>query len=246
MYSNYLYTELADWWPLLSDPADYAEEAGIYRDAFLSHCHPAPTTMLELGSGGGNNASHLKRSFKLTLVDRSPGMLAVSRKLNPECTHIQGDMRAVRLGREFDAVFIHDAIAYMSTRADLRQALATAYVHCRFGGAALFVPDYTVENFKPYTDHGGHDLGGRGLRYLGWVIDHDPNDEMYSSYMIYLMREGSTLRQSPVDEHRLGIFPEQVWLNLIRETGFEPLKLPYDHSDFEKGTHFMFMGLKKL
>ncbi len=245
MDSNFLYTELAAWWPLLSDPADYAEEAGIYKHAFLSHCHPPPITLLELGSGGGNNASHLKQAFKLTLVDRSLEMLDVSRKLNPECAHIQGDMRTVRLGREFDLVFIHDAIAYMSTRADLRQALTTAYVHCRSGGAALFVPDYTVENFKPYADHGGHDLGDRGLRYLEWVIDPDPSDEMYISNMVYLMREGSTLRQSPVDEHRLGLFPEQVWLDLIQEVGFNPLKLPYDHSDFEKGTHFMFMGLKK-
>ena len=76
--------------------------------------------MLELGSGGGNNASHLKRRFQLTLVDRSPEMLAVSRRLNPECEHVEGDMRTVRLGRTFDAVFVHDAIAYITTEDDLR------------------------------------------------------------------------------------------------------------------------------
>ena len=26
-----MYGELASWWPLLSSPADYAEESGIYR-----------------------------------------------------------------------------------------------------------------------------------------------------------------------------------------------------------------------
>ena len=29
-------------------------------------------------------------------------------------------MRSVRLGRTFDAVFVHDAIAYMTTEDDLR------------------------------------------------------------------------------------------------------------------------------
>lgn len=30
-----LYTELATWWPLLSHPDDYEEEAGIYVEAIL-------------------------------------------------------------------------------------------------------------------------------------------------------------------------------------------------------------------
>ena len=135
-----LYRELADWWPILSAPADYAEEAAFYHEAITSLCSFRPRTMLELGSGGGNNASHLKRHYELTLVDLSPGMLTVSQELNPECEHLQGDMRTVRLGRTFDAVFIHDAIVYMATEEDLRRAIETAYVHIRPGGVALFAP----------------------------------------------------------------------------------------------------------
>lgn len=48
----------------------------------------------------------------MTLVDLSPEMLTTSCALNPECEHLPGDMRTVRLGRLFDAVFIHDAIIY--------------------------------------------------------------------------------------------------------------------------------------
>jgi SAM-dependent methyltransferase len=88
-------------------------------------------SVLELGSGGGNNASHLAKHFSMTLVDSSPGMLAVSRALNPGCEHVEGDMRTVRLRREFDAVFVHDAICYMTTPDDLLDAIETAFVHCR-------------------------------------------------------------------------------------------------------------------
>ena len=42
-----------------------------------------PETLLELGSGGGNNASFLKMRFDMTLVDLSPGMLEVSRAALP-------------------------------------------------------------------------------------------------------------------------------------------------------------------
>ena len=51
----------------------------------------------------------------MTLVDLSAEMLEVSRQLNPECEHIQGDMRTIRLGRQYDAVLVHDAVDYVTT-----------------------------------------------------------------------------------------------------------------------------------
>jgi len=128
-----LYGELAAWWPLLSDPADYIEEAGFYQRQLLAACDGPLRTLVELGSGGGNNASHLKARFEMVLVDRSPGMLEVSRALNPECEHVEGDMRDVRLGRLFDGVFVHDAIVYMTTL-----AWATSFVVFQLGSALGF------------------------------------------------------------------------------------------------------------
>jgi SAM-dependent methyltransferase len=240
-----LYTELAEWWPLLSDPADYEEEAELFRRAITEHSPQLPSTILELGSGGGNNASFLKKYFKLTLVDISPEMLGVSRKLNPECEHIQGDMRNVRLGTEYGVIFIHDAISYMSTTEQLAQAIETAFVHCRPGGMALFVPDDTKESFKPGTSHGGRDKGDRGIRYLDWTIDNDPNDEKYVSYMSYLLRTNDEIRQIDFDEHVCGLFAEARWLDMIRGAGFEPKKLSFDHSEFTAGEHSMFIGKKQ-
>src|SRR5262245_44058708 len=107
-----LYTDPASWFHILSAPEEYAEEASVYREVLLASSSAPPRTLLELGSGGGNNASHLKRDFECTLVDPAPGMLDLSRRLNPECEHIVGDMRSVRLDRAFDVVFVHDAVMY--------------------------------------------------------------------------------------------------------------------------------------
>src|SRR5437016_3386877 len=93
-----LYGELASWFHLLSSPPDYAEEAEFARSLIADAGSPPVVRLLELGSGGGNNASHLKAHFKMTLVDLSEGMLDLSRTLNPECEHIQADMKTVRLG----------------------------------------------------------------------------------------------------------------------------------------------------
>jgi YCII-related domain/Methyltransferase domain len=114
-----LYHEFAAWWPLLSAPADDADEAAFVRQTLLAACHGPLETLLELGSGGGNVASHLKAHVRMTLVARAAALLAVSRALNPECEHSEGDMRSVRLaGDHFDAVLIHDAIMYMTTDTD--------------------------------------------------------------------------------------------------------------------------------
>ena len=241
-----LYTDLADWWPVLSASTDYAEEAEFYRKALLSTCIAPPRTLLELGSGGGNNASHLKAHFEMTLVDLSAGMLAVSRKLNPECEHFQGDMRNVRLGREFDIVFIQDAISYITSESDLRDTIRTAWLHCRPGGAALFAPDNTLETFRSTTDHGGHDVGPRGLRYLEYTWDPDPSDSTYVCDMVYLLRDETGQVRIEHDQHILGMFARDVWLRLMAEVGFEASAVPFVHSEIEPGTCEVFLGRKPL
>lgn len=239
-----LYGELAEWWPILSAPEDYAEEAAFYRTVIIDACSFSPTTMLELGSGGGNNASHLKRDFRMMLVDLSPAMLAVSRRLNPECEHVHGDMRTVRLGRTFDAVFVHDAVMYMTSLDDLSMVMETAYAHCRKGGVVLFAPDCTRETFKPSTKHGGHDGDGRSLRYLEWSWDPDEGDSTYVSSMVYVLREGPLDVRCVLDKHEAGLFSQDEWLHLLREVGFQPKTIPFEHSEIEPGSGHVFVGRK--
>jgi SAM-dependent methyltransferase len=241
-----LYGELAAWWPLLDAPADYAEEADFYRRTLVAACHGELVSLLELGSGGGNNASHMKHHMRLTLVDLSPGMLSVSRRLNPECEHVEGDMRTVRLGRAFDAVFIHDAIGYMTAATDLRRALETAYIHCRPGGAALFAPDYVRETFAPGTDCGGRDDDGgmRGLRYLEWVWDPDPDDTTYTVDYAWLMRDGRGAVHVEHDRHVEGLFSRDEWMSLLGEVGFIAARMPFVHSQLQDRELDVFVGIR--
>jgi SAM-dependent methyltransferase len=216
-----LYDELAEWWPLFSAPADYEEEAALFAELLASSCSPPPRTVLELGSGGGNNTYFLKKSFEMTLVDVSRQMLAVSRALNPECEHCEGDMRSVDLGRVFDAVFVHDAIMYMTSAADLTAAIRTAHRHCRAGGAALFVPDYVRETFVEEIRHGGHDGDdGCSLRYLEWTFDPDPADTTYRTDFAIVLRDNRGDTRVVHDRHLQGVFPRDEWMRLLRETGF--------------------------
>lgn len=217
-----MYGDLAEWWPLLSPPGEYAEEAATAAGLLASAARPV-RDVLELGSGGGGNAVHLKARFDLTLIDISAPMLAVSRRLNPECDHRVGDMRDVRLGRTFDAVFIHDAIEYMTTEDDLRRAIATAHAHCRPGGVAVFIPDHTTETFAPSTDHGGIDgPDGRAARYLAWTRDPDPTDTTITTDYAFLLHSADGTTTAAHDTHHTGLHRRATWLRLLAEAGFHP------------------------
>ncbi len=236
-----LYGDLAEWFHLLTPPEHYADEAAFYRETLTGACRKPLRTILELG--GGNNTSYLKQHFRMTLVDLSESMLDISRALNPECEHLQGDMRNVRLGQQFDAVFIHDAISYITTEAHLAKAIETAYVHCLPGGAALFAPDYTRETYVSSTSHGGEDAGVRGLRYLEWVWDPDPDDSTYIMDMVYLMREGENMNCQR-DRHIMGLFSNDTWLELINDAGFIADTAEYKADNYPPMGIRVFLGIK--
>jgi SAM-dependent methyltransferase len=224
-----LYESLAAWWPLLSPPEDHAEEVAFFLPLVAEVTAQGSASLLDLGSGGGNNALHMKAAFKsVMLVDLAAEMLAVSRELNPDCKHQQGDMRTVRLGRTFDVVFVHDAIDYMTTLPDLRHALETAFIHCVPGGMAVFVPDHVRETFEPSTDHGGADGDDRALRYLEWSYDPDANDSTIVTDYVVVYREGDDLAQMELDRHVTGLFGRDEWLSLLHEVGFQQINFVID------------------
>lgn len=243
-----LYTELADWYHLLTAPADCVEEAAFFLGLFTEALGARPRTLLELGSGGGNMASHYKRDVPhVTLTDLSAGMLALSERLNPDCEHLPGDMRTLRLGRHFDAVLVHDAVCYLTTEADLRQAMETALLHCRPGGVAIFAPDHVRENFAASVEADGHDDARRGLRYLMWTWDPDPADTTYVVDFAYLLREQGQPMRSIYDRHVEGLFERATWLTLLEEVGFDQLAVrPLVHADVPPGSVEVFIAVKPV
>ncbi len=236
-----IYADLAPWFHLLTHPADYEEEADFITRLIDAVADGQATTLLELGSGGGNNASHLKARFTCTLTDLSEQMLELSRSLNPECEHLQGDMRTLRLGREFDAVLVHDAISYMTTEDDLRAAIETAAAHVRPGGVALFLPDTTREQLVPGTEHGGHDgEDGRSLRYLQWTRDDDPSDDTYQVDFTVVLREEGRPTRVVHELHTEGLFADATWRRLIEQAGLEVVDPSVE--DPNEGEHAVFVA----
>jgi SAM-dependent methyltransferase len=220
-----LYRDYAKWYRLVDPPADHEEETYQFRTAFEKAVSPAPETLLELGSGAGHNALHLKSRFRCTLTDLSEEMLALSRELNPECEHVAGDMRRLDLRRTFDVVLVHDAVTYMTTEADLAAAARTAFIHTRSGGAAIFAPDRLRDTFTESTEVDSGEDATRTLHYLAWIWDPDPSDDTYAVEYAFLVRENGVV-QAFQEHHVEGLFSRATWLCILDSVGFVSEVMP--------------------
>ncbi|TMC80608.1 MAG: hypothetical protein E6J08_09730 [Chloroflexi bacterium] len=66
-----LFDELAAWWPNIAGPDEYRDEALFFGRLLRRSVTPRPRTLLDLGSGSGNNAFHLKAQFESTTWSRT-------------------------------------------------------------------------------------------------------------------------------------------------------------------------------
>jgi len=242
-----LYDQLVPFYHLLDALEDHADEAREYGDVLLGAV-PGASSLLELGAGAGNGAHFIGKRFgSVTLTDLSPAMLERSRVTNPGYEHLVGDMRTLRLGRTFDCVLVHDAIAYITTEADLAAVMRTAWTHLRPGGAALFMPDCLKDTFvEGHEEHAGDD-DTRSLRAISWWYDPDLWDTTHVYDFAFLLRENGEVR-AVHDRHVCGLFPTDTWCTLAREAGFRvevvsrPLPEEYAGSGYAES---MFLALRE-
>ena len=222
------YGDLAWTESILTSPDEYAEETGYFGKIIQDHSRIEVKTLLHLGCGAGVNDHTFKKSFEVTGVDVSEGMLEIARKLNPEVRYIRGDMRNVRLKEMFDAVALPDCIGYMTTERDLRKATLTANNHLKPGGVLLIVAlvreDFRENNFV-YA-------GSRGdVEITIFENNHacGSRPTTYEATLVYLIRRKGKL-EIVSERHVQGLFPLATWISLLRDLGFNVRGAKLDHS----------------
>ena len=227
MASNWIsYNDLAwteDW---LADPAEYEDEVKVYVDLIRGTASESPRTLLHLGSGAGGHDTFFKRHFAVTGVDLSPGMLIKARKVHPDIEYIEGDMRTLRLNRQFDAVVIPDSIDYMASRQDLQQAIQTAVMHLKTGGVLLVVAK-TEEIFRNnnFAYSGLKDGIHVTLFENNYINPLHPNT--YEATLVYLIRERGELTIQ-TEQQVLGLFSQEIWNEVFKNAGITMKKSSLD------------------
>ena len=190
----------------------------------------------------------MKADFeRVVLSDLAPAMLRASEQLNPDCEHVLGDMRTLRLDERFDCVFAHDAICHMTTLEELRAAMTTAFVHLVPGGVALFVPDAIEDTFVESHDVQAAEQDGKALRALSWSWDPMPGDGQQQVDYALMLRENGEVR-CVHETHRFGLFSHAQWIALLEEVGFVPITEKHTLPPGYEGSGFsdrMYVGLRR-
>ena len=218
MASNWIsYNELAWVDTVLAGPDEYEEECRTYVKLIRKTASTPPRTLLHLGSGAGGHDQVLKRYFTVTGVDLSRGMLEIARAAHPDISYIEGDMRSVRLGKQFDAVVIPDSIDYMVTPDDLRQAMQTAAEHLRAGGV-LLIAAKTAESFRDNNFVYSGEKGDVQVTVFenNYINPYRPNT--YEAALAYMIRRRGEF-SCFTERHVLGLYDRAVWEKLFQDAG---------------------------
>lgn len=220
-YNDLAWTE--DW---LADPAEYEHEVMVYVDLIKRTAAKPPSTLLHLGSGAGGQDVIFKRHFTVTGVDLSLGMLNKARNVHSDIEYIEGDMRTLRLNRQFDAVAIPDSIDYMASQEDLQQAIQTAVMHLKTGGVLLVVAK-TKEIFQNNNFAYTGEKNGIHVTLLenNYINPFRPNT--YEATFVYLIRQQRDLAIR-TDHQVLGLFSQAMWDEVFKKAGINMQKVKLD------------------
>lgn len=152
--TNEVFGEYGDYFDLLYADKDYKSEAD-YVGEILSRLGVVSGSILEFGSGTGRHGRMLARAgYHVLGVDRSAAMvrLANSGETVSGFGCREGDIRSVRIDRQFDAVTaLFHVLSYQVTNSDLLKVFRNARAHLVAGG--IFVFDFwygpAVHALKP-------------------------------------------------------------------------------------------------
>jgi len=131
-----LYERHADTWLHRRNPKATQESAWLGR--FVAGI-PAGAEVLDIGCGTGQPIAQwlAQQGFGLTGVDSSAAMLAHARRLQPDQSWVQADMRGLQLGRRFAGLLAWNSFFHLSAEAQ-RGMFAVFEAHASPGAMLMF------------------------------------------------------------------------------------------------------------
>ncbi len=219
------------YYDLLYRDKDYGGEAA-YIHSLIERQRPGARSVLDLGCGTGRHASLLaERGYDVTGVDRSPEMLAEARAREVRAGRsefVEGDLRSVRLGRQFDVVVsLFHVMSYQTTNADLAAAFATLRAHLAPGGLFIFDCWYgpAVLNLRPAVRVLRLEDEATAVTRLAEPVLHPNANVVDVNYQVFVKDKRTSAVSELREKHSMRyLFAPEVDF-LLAAAGLEPQKL---------------------
>jgi SAM-dependent methyltransferase len=190
-------------------------------DAVIRARNPEARTLLDVACGTGRHLELLRDRYEVEGVDVDPDMLKLARdRLGPDVPLHLGDMESFDLGRTFDVVTcLFSSIAYASTDDALGRAVATLLRHASPGGMVVVEPFFTRDGWEP--GHLNAIFVDRPELKLARMALSGPAKNPLTLTFHYLVGTPESV-ESFDEEHVIGLFTHEQYLDAFRASGVEP------------------------
>jgi len=222
-----VFKEYARYYDLLYRDKDYAGEA-MYVHTLIKSCAPDACSVLNLGCGSGRHDRCLADlGYSVTGVDLSGEMLTAARRAaaeNQELKYVQGDVRTVQLGMQFDVIIsLFHVMSYQATNADLVAAIATAADHMRPGSIFIFdcwygpgvLSDRPTVRVKELEDE------TLAVTRIAQPVMHSTENVVDVNYRVFIKSKANNELREVFETHRMRyLFVPEVQL-LLADAGLD-------------------------
>ena len=213
------FSETAEVYDLLYEAAgkDYAAEAGdLHR--LIQSFRPGAATLLDVACGTGAHLARMRRWYEVAGADIEPAMVAEARRRNPGVEVAETDMRALALGRRFDAVTcLFSSVAYGDA---LDAAVAALAAHLAPGG--VLVLDGWIRPGDWLDEMPPHALSARSPdgALAACRVGHSTRDGRHTHLDLqYLIGRTGRPTVHVVEHHELTLFTDEEYRAAFTRAG---------------------------
>jgi SAM-dependent methyltransferase len=240
MNTQALHGKLAKYYDKINSYRDYLDEAVRLQNLIIKYAESGGNALLDVACGTGLHLKYLKDDFFCVGVDASKAMLKIARKNAPDVPFKEGDMRTLKLGKQFDVVTcLLSSIGYVKTEANLQRTIRNFSLHLKKGGVALIEPSYAdaayVKGEPRLSTFDGKDTKIARIN----VTKIRTATALLS--MHFIIADRGKEAAYVVDKHELGLFGINRTLKIMTATG---LKSRYLKNGLMPGRE-LFVGVKK-
>lgn len=240
MSKQLLHNQLAKHYNRVYSFRDYLDEAVRLQNLIIKYSASRGNMLLDAACGTGLHLKHLKDDFVCTGVDISKSMLKIARKNVKGVTFKEGDMKTVRLGKQFDAIIcMLSSIGYVKTTSNLEKTIRNFSKHLKKGGLALIEPSH-AKSFYVRGEPRITTYDGKDAKIARVNFTRTRQATAVLSMHLLIAERGKDAKYF-VDKHELGLFGVNSTIKIMKAAG---LKSKYLKNGLMTGRE-LFVGIKK-
>lgn len=220
MNKTVIYNDLAEYYDLFYDDADYKKQALEIKKLIGKYKKTESDLLLDVGCGTGTHLRFLENDFDCMGLDINKPVLDIAKKETKKTKFVKGDMKSFQLKQKFDVITcLFSSIGYTKTVENLEKTIENFSKHLKQGGIVIIEPWFTKKEFKD-----GHiNLEKYETEDLKIVrLSHSKKTGDISKIeMQYLIAEKEGGINHLTETHKLGLFSQDDFKKMMKKNNLK-------------------------